>query len=513
MALGAQAGRLVREALTESILVSLAGGAAGLAIAYLGARLILRYVFPVEGSMGAVPIDPAPSLPVLLFALVVSIATGIAFGIAPAWIATRIDPIEALRGANRSTDRSASLPRKALFVAQAALTLVLLSASGLLSTALQKLETQDFGFDQNRRTIVNFDARLAGYRPEQLALLFRRIQDSVAKIPGVSNASLCLYSPLSGNNWGVGIWVNGRPAPGPNDDVYASLDRVMPGYFEAIGTPIISGRGIAEQDTQESQHVAVINETLARKFFRNENPIGKFFGRIESHTSSRQYQVIGIVKDARYQPSGFEKPAGPMLFLPQSQHEYNTVGKEPDPGSHYMRDIVVSTRPGAHVSVAQLRTAIASVDSNLPIIAIRSLKEQVGAVFRQQRLIARLTSLFGLLSLALASIGLYGVTAYNVGRRTNEIGVRMALGADRADAMALVLRSAFLLTVIGLSVGLPLAFASGRLLGHELYGTDPYNPLVTFVAVAALGVSALCASLIPAIRAGAISPMDALRVE
>ena len=463
--------------------------------------------------MGAVPIDPLPSMPVLLFALAVSMGTGIAFGMAPAWLATRVDPIEALRGANRSTDRVGSFPRQALVVAQAALSLVLLSASGLLTFALHRMQGQDFGFEQDRRTIVNFDARLAGYGPQQLMPLFQRIQDAITNIPGVSDVALCLYSPLSGNNWGTGVWVDGHPPPGPNDDAFVSMDRVMPGYFKAIATAIIAGRGITEHDTQTSQHVAVINQALARKFFRNENPIGQFFGRPELNVGSREFQIVGVAKDARYQAADVERHVGPLLFLAEAQHQRNGEGKEPDPGSHYMRDIVVVTRPGAHISDAQLRAAMASVDPNLPIIVIRSLHEQVTAVFRQRRLIASMTSMFGVLSLVLASIGLYGVTAYNAGRRANEIGVRMALGADAHDAVALVLRGAFRLIVIGLGIGLPLAFAAGRVLGHALYGIDPYNPWTTLIAVAALGISALCASLIPALRASMISPMDALRVE
>ncbi|MBV8897504.1 MAG: ABC transporter permease [Acidobacteriaceae bacterium] len=515
MALGAQPARLVREALTESILLSLFGGAAGLAIALGGAQLILRAVFPTDGSMGPVPIDASPSIPVLLFSFVIALATGILFGIAPAWMATRVDPIEALRGANRSTGRSGSLPRKALVIVQAALALVLLSAAGLFTAALQRLQNQDFGFDEDRRTIINFDARLAGYHPDQLTPLYRRIQDSLMNIPGVSTVALAVYSPLSGNNWGAGVWADGRPSPGPNDDVFASFDRVTPGYFEAIGTPIISGRGITDQDNASTKRVAVVNEALARKFFKNQNPIGKFFGRFEVNLGPRQYEIVGIAKDARYQTFDLDKPVAPFFFLPQAQHDYvpEAPGKEPDPGSHFMRDIVIVTKPGAHVSVAQLRHAIAAVDPGLPIISIRSLKEQVAGVFRQQRLIARLTSMFGLLSLVLASIGLYGVTAYNAGRRTNEIGVRMALGADRADAIALILRGAFILIVIGLLMGLPLAFAVGRFLGHELYGVDPFNPVVTGISVAALGLSALCAALIPALRASSISPIEALRME
>lgn len=514
MALGAQGLRLVRQALSESILLSLFGGAAGLAIASACTRLILHFAFPPVAGMPAVPIDASPSMPVLLFALGVSLATGIAFGVAPAWMATRVDPIEALRGANRSTARTGSLPRKTLVVFQAALSLVLLSVSGLLATALHRLENQDLGFDQERRTVTTIDPRLAGYKAEQLTPLYRRIHDSLSSIPGVSAVALCLYTPLNGDNRSNGVWVYGHPAPGLKEHHTAFWDRVTPGYFGVIGNPIISGRGISEQDTATSPHVAVINEAFARRFFKNEDPIGKHFGHMEMG-ASRQYEVVGIAKDARYLTFDLDKPIAPFFFMPEAQHDVfpNPEFTRDDVESHFLRNIVIMTNSGARLSSGQVRQAMASVDSNLPIISIRTLREQVASQFRQQRLIARLTSFFGVLSLVLASIGLYGVTAYNVRRRTTEIGVRMALGADRGDAVALLLRGAFALIVVGLLLGFPLALAAGRFLGSQLYGLNPYNPLVISVAVVALGLSALGASLIPALRASSISPLEALRAE
>jgi predicted permease len=513
MALGARPSRLVRQALTESILLSLLGGAAGLAIAFGGTSLILHFVFPPLGGMAGIPISASPSLPVLLFAFFVSLATGVGFGVAPAWMATRVNPIEALRGASRSTARTGSLPRKTLVVFQAALSLVLLSASGLLSAALHRLENQKFGFDQDRRIVANIDPRLAGYRPEQLTPLYRRIHDSLASLPGVSAVALCMYSPLSGDNWGTGVLLDGHPVPGPKDDNFVSWNRVTAGYFDVIGNPILKGRGISNLDTAASRHVAVINQAFARKFFKKEDPIGKHFGRSEME-ASRQYEIIGIAKDARYLTNSLDQPIAPFFFLPEAQHDISSkTGVTETEGSHFLHDIVIVTKPGASLSTAQVSRAMASVDPNLPVIAIRTLKEQIAGQFRQQRLIARLTSFFGVLSLVLASIGLYGVTAYNAGHRVNEIGVRMALGANRSDVLALILRGAFALILFGLVVGLPLTFAVGRFLGHQLYGLNPYNPVVTLVAVAALGLSALAASAIPAFRASVISPLEALRAE
>jgi ABC-type antimicrobial peptide transport system permease subunit len=281
---------------------------------------------------------------------------------------------------------------------------------------------------------------------------------------------------------------------------------VTAGYFDVIGTPIVKGRGISEQDTAISRHVAVISEAFARKFFRNEDPIGKHFGWKPGE--SREFEVVGVAKDARYSVYNLDRPSGPFLFLPEAQVEYTRPL-----GSLFLRDIVILTRPGANLSIAEVRQAMASVDPNLPIISIGTLREQVAIQFTQQRLIARLTSFFGILSLVLASIGLYGVTAYNAALRMNEIGVRVALGAGRGHVIGLVLRGTCGLTLVGLCIGAPLTFAAGRFLGSQLYGMNPYNPAVTLVAVVTLGLSALVASLIPAVRASLISPLEALREE
>jgi predicted permease len=511
MALGARRGRLISQALTESVLLSLLGGAAGLAVAFAGTRLILHYAFQ---SLTASPISALPSIPVLLFAFGISLFTGIAFGTAPAWMATRADPVEALRGANRSTRQAGSLPRKTLVIVQAALSLVLLFASGLLTKALSKLEHQDFGFEQSGRTVVMIDPLLASYKPQQLELLHRRIEDSLRSIPGVLSVATSMYSPLSGDSWNDRIFVEGRPEPATIEENLSHFVRVTAGFFETIGNPIVKGRSISEQDTAASPHVAVVNEAFARKFFKNENPIGKHFGRTELRAAA-EYEIVGVVKDARYVPHDMQKPVGPFFFLPESQSSvFSTESfNMGEARSHYLHDVVVRMQPGVKLQEAQVRGAIASVDPNLPVIRIKGLSEQVAGNFGQQRLIARLTSLFGILALVLASIGLYGVTAYNVGSRTNEIGVRMALGADRGNVLSLILRGALVQIALGLVLGIGLALAAGRFLGSQLYGINQYDPVIIVVAMSVLGISALVAALIPAFRASSISPLDALRAE
>jgi predicted permease len=513
MALGARIPRLLRQPLTESLIPSILGGAAGLAVAFAGTRSILHFAFPRIGELAGVPIAASPSAPVLLFALTVSILTGVAFGIAPAWMATRADPIEALRGASRSTARSGSLSRKGLVIFQAALSLVLLSSAGLLTATLRNLENQDFGFAQERRVLVKINPQLGGYQVAQLETLYSRLQDAFASLPGIASVSMCMYAPQSGGGWYHSIFVDGRPTPGPNDNNSAGVDRVTAGFFETIGNPIVEGRGITQQDTSGSQHITVVNQTFAKKFFGHENPIGKFFGDGDPR-ATRLYEVVGVAKDANISESP-GKPLSPFFFLPETQY---TVYPKPedtqsDSITHYMHDVILVLKPGATISSEQIRHIIASIDPNLPVNLIRTMRDQVAGSFRQQRLIARLTSLFAVLSVVLAAIGIYGVIAYSVGRRTTEIGVRLALGADRLDVIGLVLRSAVGLIVFGLLFGLPLTYAASQVLGNQLYGTNPYDPVVIAIAVLALAGSALLASFIPAVRASSLSPVKALRSE
>jgi predicted permease len=308
--------------------------------------------------------------------------------------------------------------------------------------------------------------------------------------------------------------VQGTPAPAPNADTEAWWARVVPGFFETIDNRVVKGRPIDERDTSGSQHVAVINEAFAGKFFRNEDPIGKHFGK-GGMEYANDYEIVGVVKDARYLTYNLEKPVGPFFFLPNTQ---STAYRDPfavstEVQSHYLHDIVIRMRPGATLPESLARRALASADPNLPIVRMQTLSEQVASTFNQQRSISRLISLFGILALVLASIGIYGMTAYNVGSRTNEIGVRVALGANRKDVLALILLGAVRLIAIGLLLGVPLAFGAGRFLGSQLYGLNQYDPVVLSAACLTVALSALVAAFIPAYRGSSISPMQALRTE
>lgn len=511
-ALGARASRLLRQPLTESLLLSILGGAAGLAVAFGGTRLILDFAFPRMGEMASIPIHASPSGPILLFALAASLITGTVFGIAPACLAIRVDPIEALRGSSRSVTQNGSLPRKAFVIIQAALSLVLLSSAGLLTATLRNLENLDLGFRQQGRILVKINPQLGGYRVEQLDTLYRRLRDSFAAMPGVASVSMCMYSPLSGD-WYHSIYVDGQQAPGREANNGADTDRVTASFFETIGNPIVEGRGITDRDTAGSAHVAVVNQAFVRKFFKGQDPIGKFFGDADPR-ATRLYQIVGVAKDALMTGSP-GKPIDAFFFLPEAQ--YTLYPKPEDTQSdlmtHYMHDVILLLRPGAKVSDEQIRRVVASIDPNLPVNFVRTLREQVEDAFRQQGLMARLTGLFALLSVVLAAIGTYGVIAYNAGRRTTEIGVRMALGANRVDVVRLVLQNAAGLIVLGVLFGLPLTYGAAKVLGNQLYGIGPYNPVVMAVAILALSCSALVASLIPALRASLLSPLDALRTE
>jgi predicted permease len=505
VALGAPISRVMREPLLESLLLSFFGGAAGLAIEFAATRVILRLAFPSIPGQSGVPIDASPSIPVLLFALGVSVVTGLIFGITPAWMAARVDPIEALRGSSRATPRAGSRSRQSLVVMQTALSLVLLTTAGLLTAAFARLENQNFGFDQDNRLVATINPRLAGYQPDQLHLLYQRIRESIGNIPGVASVSLSLYSP-PGGGWRSGVWVDGHPDPGPKEDSTSSWNSVTTGYFESVSTPVLQGRSFSEQDTADSPKVTVVNESFARRYFHGEDPIGKYFGA--RSTMRRAFQIIGVVRDARYFTRGIDQPTGPMYFTPEAQADYTHSA-----GALFLHDIVIVSRPGAGTSPASVTQAMAAVNSNLPVISIYTMRDQVAGKFTQPRLIARLTSFFGILSLLLAYIGLYGVTAYNAGARTSEIGVRMALGADRADIVRLVLKGSFALIFWGLLIGIPLTLAASRYLSSQLYGASPYDPVVFLSAIGALVLSVLVASVIPAFRASLITPLAALRAE
>jgi predicted permease len=508
-ALGASRPRLMRQVFTESAVLGILGGLAGVAVAYGGIRLILYLAF----QQAYVPISAAPSLPVLGFAVAVSLLTGILFGTAPAWMTAKSDPAEALRGASRSTAHHGAWTQKSLVVIQAALSLVLLCTAGLLALSLRNLQRQDFGFQMPNRYIAHMNPLIAGYQPAQLDVFNRQVRDSLAAIPGVTQVSLSLYTPMEGDNWQETVYIQGQAPPPPGStENSASWVRVTDGYFETLGTRILQGRSIAPQDAQGTQNIAVINRTFARKFFKDQNPIGQHFGYLEAKFSGN-FEIVGVTEDTVYLNP--RRPVHPMFFLPAAQHiayEEHRWQQFED-FSHYMGAIELRTQGTVPGLEAQVRHALSAVNPDLALIDFTSFAAQVDGNFTQPAMIAKLTSLFGLVALLLASIGLYGVTAYAVERRTSEIGIRMALGADPSSVLRLVLGGALLQIVVALLIGIPGTIAAGHAMASQLFGIKPYDPRILLVTTIALGVAALTAAIVPARRAATIEPMQALRAQ
>ena len=511
VALGASRMRLVRKALVESVLLAMIGGVLGIAVAYAGTRLILYLAFEINGP-NHVPVSPAPSLPVLLFTLGISLLTGIIFGTAPAWITSHADPVEALRGANRSVGGGRSWAQKSLVIAQAAMSLVLLSAAALLAQSLRNLEHQNFGFETQGRYVAWINPTLGTYKPEQMETLYRQIDDRLRQIPGVRMVAPVLYAPMSGDSWNEGIRIQGRPEPPPKEDTSAGWARVMPGFFETIGAKIMVGRSFSDDDTPTTRNVAVINEAFAKRFFKNQNPIGQHFG-MDRLKYAGSYEIIGVVKDIRYMTWDYKEPVRPMFWLSETQSvQYDDpIFAEGDKWSHFLYNIVIWAPGDPPGMEERVRKALASVDPDLVVDNVNSYSQVVSGAFQQQNMIATLTSLFGVLGLILAAVGLYGVMAYTVEQRTNEIGLRMALGADRGHVVRMVLRSAFWQIGIGLGLGIPLAIAAGKLMKDQLFDVSPWDPIMLTAATLLLILAALLASVIPARRAAGVEPMVALR--
>jgi len=509
MALGAARTRLIRQMLTESVLLACMGGLAGLAVAYAGTKTILSLAFPDAVHL---PIDASPSLAVLGFAFLLSLLTGIVFGIVPAWITSHSDPAEALRGVNRSTRDHASLPQKSLIVFQAALSLVMLVSAGLLTKSLRNMERQDFGIQTADRYVVHLDPAGAGYTPAKLPALYQALEQRFGAVPEVQSVGLALYSTLEGNNWSEEVFVEGRPDPGPNFHNGSSWDRVSPKFFDTVGQPVIRGRGFTDADTATSQKVAVVNQAFVRKFFPNEDPIGRHFGIFELKFA-QSFEIVGVVADAKY--NNPRREVRSMYFRPLDQQLVVTDPNEvmAEGRSLYINSITLHFKQPPQNVDSLVRRTLADVDPNLTVIDLHSLDYQVSDNFNQERLVARLTMLFGILALVLASVGLYGITSYAVVRRTSEIGLRMALGAGRGNVVRMVLRGAFVQVGMGLAIGIPVALLGGRFMADQLFGVRSYDPSSIAIAVFVLSAAAALAGFIPARRAASIEPMEALRIE
>ena len=511
LALGAGRGQITWQALVEAILLAIGGAMAGLAVAVLAGRLLLSLAFRDSHFL---PISTLPSPLVLAFAFGVALLTGVIFGAAPAWFLTRTDPVEALRGAGRSTGDHASFARQALLIVQAALSVVLVAGATMLARSLDKLEHQNFGFATEGRVVVSLNSPPATYTVPQLESLYRRIEDGMNGMPGVTGSGLALYNPLT-NNWGELILVSGHPPPTMGEHGGASWDRVSADYLQNFGVGLVRGRYFGRADNETTEPVAIVNEAFVKQFFRSdEDPLGQHFG-LDVPQNAGTFRVVGIVRDAKFAGFALREPARPMFYVPLAQNVAykDVIMKRVELQSHFIGALMLVTKASPGSLEPLLTRLLAGADPNLTINSVRTIGQQVDLTFDQERAVASLAGLFGTVALLLAAVGLYGVTAYTVAQRTNEIGIRMALGADRAKVVRYILRGALMRVGIGLGLGFPLAIAAGRLISSQLYEVSFWDPLALAIAAGALAICAVAAALIPASVAASISPITALRVE
>jgi macrolide transport system ATP-binding/permease protein len=510
MALGAARARIVRQMLTESVVLACLGGGAGLLIAYAGTKLLLGLMF-TQATVTSV--EAAPPLPVIGFAFALSLLTGLIFGVAPAWISSKEQPANAMRGANRSTRDGSSLLQRSLVILQAALSVVLLIGAGLLGKSLNKLQHQNLGLEADNRVIVDMNPLKAGYKPEQLQGLYQQIEDEFHAMPGVEQVGLTLYTPLSGDSWSFYAYVQGQRAPEPGQDANTLFNRASPEYFKAVGQQVLRGRTFTSADTATATEVAVVNQAFVKKLFKHgEDPIGKHFGVIDIKNSG-DFELVGVVEDTKYQ-SARDQPEA-MFFAPMLQPEHMSPPKDLD-SSLYAGQFVLHMKAMTPGLEQQVRKTLASIDPNLSVDHYQTFEEQIEGNFSPERMIARLTLLFGVLALVLAAVGLYGVTAYGVQRRTLEIGIRMALGSSRGSVVGMVLRGAMVQTAVGLVIGIPVALFcvhSIKSVQSQLYEVVGPDAGVITAAVCTLAVAASIAGIIPARRAASIDPATALRTE
>jgi predicted permease len=496
MAMGARRSRLVRQLLTESFLLALMGAALGIGAAWKGGQLLLAIA---SGHSEAPPIDVSPDARVLLFSLLLTLFTAVLFGTVPALRATRLDLTGSLKqGRGNAAGSSRNSLARALIVSQVALSLVLLAGAGLFLRSLVNLTKADTGFNKQNVLIFQLDEYSAGLPLDaRLVNLQQQIEDRVKALPGVEAASFSMFTFNQGE-WSAPARVQGvLRTPETGGDVLYNV--VGTGFFSTMGLPMVAGRNFDAHDGAKSPEVAVINETMARKYFGGASPIGHRFGIGEDETQSREFEIVGVVRNAKY--VALQEHPQAAAYFPYAQRV------------QYFGNFEVRYSGEAQQIIHAVRHAIAEVNPNVPIGSISTLSEQVDESTANQRLIAELSSFFGLLAVFLASIGIYGLMSYSVARRTSEIGIRMALGAGRMTVLSLILREILMMVAIGVAIGIPVALLGNRLASKLLYDLSPADPISLIAAVAILAGVAALAGYLPARRASRVDPMVALRCE
>jgi predicted permease len=509
MALGASRRQLLQQAIVSSVVLALLGCVGAIGMAYVLSSSVLALAFR---GVDYVPITARPSPAMLGFAFVTAIVTAILFGVGPAWLSMRNNLASVLRAASRTTRSGGMASQRALVILQAALSVVLLCAAGLLMRSLNKVQQQDFGFQTRDRYVISIDPALAGYRSAQTNELYQRMKERLLAIPGAERVGIVTYAPMSGDSRATFTYFPGQPNPSIDSEWgEAAWNRVNPEYFDSIGAKLRQGRVFTDADDDQSRKVAVVSEGFARRYLKGD-ALGKHFG-IDPELRS-QFEIVGVVRDIKYRFP--DQPTPPLYFLPfrQTTQVFNPARKGWEAQSHFAGNVILklhgSDRPAAE---AAIRKAMRDVDANLPITAYYTFKELESYGFIESELMSRLCALFASIALVLAAIGIYGVTSYSVERRTGEIGIRMALGASRARILREVLMQSLMSCGIGLMVGIPLAYLAGRLLSDRLYGVGSFDLPVVVVAVLLLSLSAAAAALVPARRAASIETMQALRSE
>jgi predicted permease len=502
MALGASRSRIVFQLLTESVLLSLTGAAAGIALAWKASALLLQMVTP---GPDPVPLNLAPDLPVLAFTLGLTVLTALLFGCLPALRATRFEFTSALKdGRGGSTASTRGALARSLIVGQIALSVLLLVVAGLFLRSLIHLTSIDTGFDKHNVLVFSLDSSTAGLphgTPDEIrsVRLQEQIESRVQAIPGVQSDSFAFFTFNQGG-WSDLLLFQGVPRT-PENGQQAFFNIVGNGFFSTMSIPLVAGRTFNSQDTQGSPKVAVINESMARRFFPNGSAIGHRFAVGETPDHPGEIEVIGIVKDAKY--TALDEGSLMAAYFPCTQN----------PG--FYGNFAVRYAPGANQReiVSRVRSSVAQINPNILVDSVSSLEEQVDGAIATQSLVARLSSFFGILAVFLACIGTYGLLSYSVARRTSELGIRLALGAQSRSLLWLILRECILLLVCGLAIGIPITLSSTRILKSLLYELSPLDPLAISTAIVAVAVMTLAAAWLPARRATRINPIQALRAE
>ena len=496
MALGASRGRAVRQVLTESVALALAGGLLGVTIAYLGVKFIVSLKPTSLPRLSDVAVDRN----VLLFATVVSAVTGVLFGLAPALRAGRSRSVAALRGSDRS---ASAMPRQRvramLTVAEVALAVVLLADASLLIRSFAALAAVDLGFDPAHVVVSLVQLPEARYATaEQSRASFDQLLEKVRAIPGVESAAVGTDQPL-GSNWQTGVSFEGLPAFAPGQSPLLNAAVVDPSYFETLRIPVLAGRALSSDDRAGQTPVVVISESVAKKYFPGANPIGRRMKQGQAADTNGWRTIVGVVKDTR--TDGLTEGSRGNFYMPRAQEEMR-------------RGLLVvrSALPVAQLTVS-LRAALADVDKDVPLALTQTMDAAVDELLEQPKFSMSLLAIFAVVALALASVGIYGVVSYGVTQRTREIGVRMAIGAERRSVIRLVLGEALTMAMIGVAIGIALALLSAKAIAAMLYGVGPRDPAVLVGVSAFLLVVALAAALAPALRAARIDPMRAIRMD